>query len=265
MAFKVINLLGFGGVDSRESKLARDWASWLELPILLVALWIPIQWYLEETGTVSLEQARYFDWAMWGVFVFETVLLTTLVKDKRRYLKNNWMNLVIILGGLPWEWTYTPLAGALRSLRLLLMMYLLMRGFRRLRQYLANGRVGSTLLIAFLVVMVSGIVITRLDPSMGTIWDGMWWAWVTLSHTGYGDIVPKNEPGRLFGALIILLGVGLTAMLTATLSAFIIGGEVEKIEKEEAKGERLLEQVNARLERIERLLEEQQLNKTPPD
>ena len=258
MTIRVTHLLGFTGVDPRERVAAVKWGERLEWPVLLVALWIPVQWYLEETGAVTLATARYFDWVIWLVFVFETSLLTILVRDKRRYLTSNWMNLVIILAGVPAEWVYTPLVGALRNLRLLLMLFLLVRLSRRLRQYLVRGRVGVILAIIGIVVVLSGIIVSRLDPSVGSVWDGMWWAWVTLSHTGYGDVVPHNGAGRFFGAIIILLGVVLISLFTANLSAYLIGSEVEKVEKEEKEADALLRDVSTRLERIERMLEEQQ-------
>ncbi len=257
MAIKVTHLLGFTGVDARERSAAVKWGQHLEWPVLLVALWIPVQWYFEETGAVTLETARYFDWIIWLVFVSETALLTFLVHDKWRYLSNNWMNLVIIVAGIPAEWAYTPLVGALRNLRLLLMIYLLVRVSRRLRQYLARGRIGSMLAIIGVSVVLSGIIISRLDGSIGTVWDGMWWAWVTLSHTGYGDVVPRTGAGRFFAALIILLGVVLISLFTANLSAYLIGSEVEKVEKEEKEADVRLKDLSDRLERIERLLEAQ--------
>jgi voltage-gated potassium channel len=171
------------------------------------------------------------------------------------------MNLIIIFGGIPLEWTYTPLLGALRNLRLLLMLFLLVRVSRRLREYLSGGRIGTMLVIIGIVVVLAGIIVTRLDPSIGTVWDGMWWAWVTVTHTGYGDVVPRNGSGRFFGALVILLGVVLISLLTASLSVLLIGGEVKKVEREIEKDEHESEvgmrQVMERLERIERLLEEQ--------
>jgi voltage-gated potassium channel len=256
VAVNVSRLLGVTGVDPAERGKARAWAHRLEWPILLVALWIPVQWYLEETGAVGSVVSRYFDWAIWLVFLFETVLLTSLVRDKKRYLVNNWMNVVIILGGLPVEWQFTPLVGALRNLRLLLMMYILMRVSRRLREFLAKGRVGTILLIASIVVVLAGIIVTRLDPSMGTVWDGMWYAWVTMSHTGYGDIVPKTPAARVFGAFLILLGIVLVTVLTASLSVFLIGSEVEKVEKEEMESDLVLKRILARLENIERKLDD---------
>jgi len=261
---KVINLLGITGVDQHERPHALVWARRLEWPMLLVALWIPVEWYLEETGAVSMANARWFDWAIWLVFIFETTLLTFLVRDKRRYLRTNWMNLVIIFGGVPLEWTYTPLLGALRNLRLGIMIFLLIRVSGRLRQFLARRQVSTMLTFSAIAVVLSGIIATRLDPTMGSIWDGMWWAWVTLTHTGYGDIVPHTGASRVFGALVILLGVVLVSLLTATLSVFFIGSEVGKIEKEERKEDRLLQEVAERLDRIEKLLAEQQANSNPP-
>lgn len=254
---KAAQLLGICGVESHERAQARDWAKRLEWPMLVVVLWIPVQWYLEETSTLPLRLGKLGDWLIWLVFVFETVLLTTLVRDKLRYLRGNWMNLAIILGGLPIIWQYTPLAGLLRSLRLGLVLILVFRLSKTLRTLLVRHQLGTTLAVSLVLVLISGIVVTRLDPSVGDVWDGMWWAWVTVATVGYGDIVPHNPAGRLFGAVLILMGVVLVSLLTANLSAFLIGSEVEKVEKEEREADALLKDIATRLERVEKMLAEQ--------
>jgi voltage-gated potassium channel len=183
------------------------------------------------------------------------------VHDKKRYLLSNWMNLVIILAGVPLEWKYTPLIGVLRNLRLLLMMFLLMRLSHRIRSYLARGHLSIMMLITGIIIVLSGIIISRLDPSIGTIWDGMWYSWVTISHTGYGDIVPKTAAARFFGGILILLGVVLATVFTANLSVFLIGSRTEKNDqkekKEEAKSDENLQEIMKRLDHIERMLDEQ--------
>lgn len=254
---RAAQLLGICGVESHERTDARDWARRLEWPMLLVALWIPVQWYLEETRMLPPHLGRIGDWTIWLVFVCETVLLTALVRDKPRYLLGNWMNLVIIAGGLPIIWQFTPLVGLLRSLRLVLVMILLFRLSKTLRTLLVLHQLGTTLAVSLVVVLLSGIVITRLDPSIGSVWDGMWWAWATVATVGYGDVVPHNGAGRLFGAVLILMGVVLVSLLTANLSAFLIGSEVHKVEKEEREADILLKDIAARLERVESMLEEQ--------
>jgi voltage-gated potassium channel len=264
MASKVTHLLGIAGVDASERAIAVTWAQRLEWPVLLVALWIPVQWYLEETGTVSLTAAHWFDWVIWLVFLFETALLTSLVRDKKRYLLTNWMNLIIIIAGVPMEWTYTPLIGVLRNLRLLLMMFLLMRLSHRIHSYLARGHLGIMMLITGIIIALAGIIISRLDPSIGSIWDGMWYSWVTISHTGYGDIVPKTAGGRVFGGILIFLGVVLVTVFTANLSAFLIEADgkvtrgVRGVRKADKEAEANLQEILERLNRIEQLLEEKQ-------
>lgn len=245
------HILGIAGVSSHETHQARKWAAKLEWPMLAVAFWIPCQWYLEETDAIPMSLGRFADWLVWLIFLLETSLLTYLVRQKRSYLLHNWMNLLIIIGSIPLIWHYTPLAGLLRSLRLLLVFVLLTRLSKSIRSVLAHHQLGSTLAVAFLTMVFSGIIITRLDPAIDNIWDGIWWAWVTMSTVGYGDIVPQTGAGRLFGALLILFGVVLVSLLTANISAYLIGGEVKKVEHEEKDAEVLLKDIVARLERIE--------------
>jgi voltage-gated potassium channel len=222
-----------------------------------VALWIVVQWYLEETRAIPHELARVADWLVWAAFLLETAVLSAKVQDKRSYLLGNWLNLIIIIGGFPWFWEFAPLLGLLRSFRLILVVALLVRMSKSARKLLAQHKLGTTLGVALAAMVLSGIIMSRIDPSIGSVWDGMWWAWVTMATVGYGDVVPHTGAGRLFGALVILFGVVLISLLTANLSAFFIGSDVEKIESEERETDRLLKDMSARLEHIERLLEEQ--------
>lgn len=255
---KFTQLVGLAGVSSHEAPLAREWGRRLELPMLLIAILIPIQWYAIETSLVSPEVSHLLDWIIWLFFLGETVLLAFLVNNPAHYLLTNWMNPVIILAGFPIVWNNTPLVGILRNLRLLLLVVLALGLSKTLRRFLMRNRLGTTLGIALGVVVISGILITRIEPPMGNIWDGIWWAWVTVFTVGYGDIAPKSHSGRLFAGMLILFGVGLISLLTANLAAFLIGSEVEKVEKEEKEADVLLKDLAVRMERIERLLEQNQ-------
>ena len=253
----VIHLLGIAGVAEHERAEARRWARRFEWPMVAVALWIVLQWYLEETGVLSHAVARIADWLVWLAFLLETVILTAQVKNKRSYLFGNWLNLLIITAGFPWFWQYAPLIGMLRSVRLVLVLALLLRMSKSARKLLAQHRLGTTLIVAFFTMLLSGIIMSRIDPSVGDVWDGMWWAWVTMATVGYGDVVPHTGAGRLFASLVVLFGVVLISLLTANLAAFFIGSDVEKIEHEERESDRLLQDIAARLERVERMLEAQ--------
>ena len=61
---------------------------------------------------------------------------------------------------------------------------------------------------------------------------GLWWAVATLTTVGYGDIYPITPMGRVLGATIAILGIGMVAVPTGILSA----GFVEVLEKDNANG-----------------------------
>jgi voltage-gated potassium channel len=145
----VVHLLGIAGVAEHETASARHWARRLEWPMVGVALWIVLQWYLEETGGISNAIARIADWLVWLAFLLETLLLTVQVRDKRAYLFGNWLNLLIITAGFPYFWQFAPLIGLLRSVRLVLVVALLLRMSKSARRLLGQHKLGATLNVAF--------------------------------------------------------------------------------------------------------------------
>jgi voltage-gated potassium channel len=62
---------------------------------------------------------------------------------------------------------------------------------------------------------------------------GLWWAIATVTTVGYGDIYPITGLGKILGAFIALLGIGLIAILTAIISA----GFVEQFSNKKAKND----------------------------
>ena len=62
----------------------------------------------------------------------------------------------------------------------------------------------------------------------GSVLNSMWWAIVTLTTIGYGDAVPITPGGRIFTALIALVGIGLIAIPSGLLAAAL----TQKKEKE---------------------------------
>ena len=58
---------------------------------------------------------------------------------------------------------------------------------------------------------------------------GLWWAVATLTTVGYGDIYPITVTGRILGAIIAIMGIGMVAIPTGILSA----GFIEVLEKKE--------------------------------
>ncbi len=78
---------------------------------------------------------------------------------------------------------------------------------------------------------------------------------MTVATVGYGDIVPQSVAGKVFGAVVILSGVGFFSLLTASFSAYFISpGEVE-IEEEDIEEINQLKDIERRIDAMEKTLQ----------
>ncbi|HFD79173.1 MAG TPA: ion transporter [Gammaproteobacteria bacterium] len=248
-------LLGLSGVAEDERPRARRWGDWFEWPMILLAVWILVEWYVEAKGLYPKKYAVISDWVILTFFIAETFTLTLLVRDKWRYLRTNWLNLFIIITGLPVLWGAETYSAILRSLRLLLILPLLTKFSDVARRVLAHNQLGTTLLVTFVFTVMAGLLIAGIDPSIHSVWDGIWWAWVTVATVGYGDIVPHSPAGKIFGAILILFGVGFFSLLTANFSAYFVARGEKQIHEEEAEEIRRLALLEVRLKAMEETLE----------
>ncbi len=66
------------------------------------------------------------------------------------------------------------------------------------------------------------------DGAFANLGDAAWWTVVTISTTGYGDLVPKTPGGRIVGALAILAGMGLLSVFTATVASALTARRIQE-------------------------------------
>ncbi|MFC3041418.1 potassium channel family protein [Virgibacillus xinjiangensis] len=82
------------------------------------------------------------------------------------------------------------------------------------------------LLFIILLMVIAGTAIHYIEPDeFPTIFEGIWWAFVTAATVGYGDYVPHSLPGRALALLLILTGGGLIAFYISRFSAVAITHE----------------------------------------
>ncbi len=251
---RLTRLLGIAGVADHENHAARRWAMRLELPLLLISLWIPVQWYLEHTGQVEVGQGFWIDQLIWGFFLVEQLILLALVKEKVFYLKTNWLLVAVVAVGLPL--ILIEAVAFMLGLRLLRALLVLITALRLGRRYFRElGRhvfFAIGLMTAFLLVL-AGSLMPVLDPqTFDDFSDGAWWALVTLSTVGYGDLVPQTDAARAMGFVFVGLAVVWLALISASTAAFLVGLRMEASTQNE---ERIDMQMLSRLDRIEALLE----------
>ncbi|MCP4597112.1 ion channel [Neptuniibacter sp.] len=254
----LMRMVGLGGVDANENEKAKLWGKRLEAPMVLAAIWILIDWYLESKGLTTSYITFASDWLIWLVFLTELTIMSFLVDDRIRYLRQNWMSPLIVLAGLPVLWGVdTFYAGILRTMRLALTVGIFFRVSKDTRDLLSKHNLGITLFVCFVILIVSGLLISGIDPAFETPMDGLWWAWVTVTTVGYGDLVPQTTEGRLFGSVLILMGIAMFSMLTASFSVFFIEQDERELTEKEERNLQRIENLEIKLERIE-----EQLDKT---
>lgn len=261
---QVIRWLGVAGVAMHEREQARRWANRLEIPLLLVTLWIPLQWYLVYRGVITEDQGASLDELVWGMFLFEQVILLSLVHDRRYYLQTNWLTVGIVLLGLPLiVMGESGAVLALRFLRGLMVLIMFARLGKRYFRELGRHVAFSIALMTIFLVIVGGVLMPLLEPkSFHDFADGAWWAIVTLSTVGYGDYVPHTGSGRLLGAVFVVFGVIWMGLISASIAAFLVGLKVEAAAEDDQSVDlqmmRRLDRIEQSLKRLERHLEGKQ-------
>ena len=69
---------------------------------------------------------------------------------------------------------------------------------------------------------------SETEANIHSLWDGFWWAIVTVGTVGYGDRYPVSVAGRLVGLLLIFSGVGLMSLLTATIASVFVERKIKE-------------------------------------
>ena len=104
----------------------------------------------------------------------------------------------------------------------------------RLKYYLSlllrvfnNKRLRTVLSLILFFIVLFGFIFFITEPDVKSFSDGLWWALVTITTVGYGDITPMTTIGRLVASALMFLGLGLIASLTAVISVKFIQNFVD--------------------------------------
>lgn len=92
-----------------------------------------------------------------------------------------------------------------------------------------KGLVYSVIVCGF-IICLGGFGFTLLEPKVLTLSDGLWLAFTTAATVGYGDIVPSTTASRAFAILVVLLGLAVLSLVTASVSAIFVEAEERDFE-----------------------------------
>jgi voltage-gated potassium channel len=116
-----------------------------------------------------------------------------------------------------------------------------------------------SLVLCILILGLGGVGFWILEPRAITLSDGLWLAFTTAATVGYGDIVPSTHASRMFAVVVVLLGLAVLSLVTASVAAMFVETEERQIERD------LMQEIGALRTEVRSLRNEIRELRNPPD
>lgn len=216
-------------IDNGDTRASRIFDLSIQALILGSLVALPLETMAEVPEGVRW-WLRAFDVVTVIVFTLEYLLRIVLARQKLRFIFS-FYGLIDLLAILPF---YLALGVDMRSLRAF-RLFRLVRTFKIVRYNQAIRRFGRAVILAreeivlflgftLLMLYFSAIGIYYFEhqaqpEAFATIFDSLWWAVVTLTTVGYGDVYPITAGGRNFTFFVLLTGLGIVAVPTGLLAS----------------------------------------------
>lgn len=163
----------------------------------------------------------------WIAFGVDYAVRLALSERRWRFVRTNVLDLAVIA---------LPVLRPLRLLRLLALVAVLNRaGASSLRGRVVTYVIGATTLL----VACGALAVTEAErgndgATIENVGDGLWWAATTITTVGYGDRYPVTTTGRFVAAALMISGIALLGVVTATLASWLVERVTEAGEQDRA-------------------------------
>ena len=189
---------------------------------VLISLIVTTFFVLSDEVTVLL---NYVDNVICIIFLVDFIIRFKKANNKLVFMKWGWIDLI---SSIP----YIDFLRAGRVLRLirLIRVFRAFKATKLIFEHINRNKKQSALtsvaLISFLMIIFSSIAILQFEKDVNsnikTAEDAIWWSYVTITTVGYGDKFPITTEGRIIGAVLMTMGVGIFGTFTALVSSWFI-------------------------------------------
>ena len=229
---------------------------WLLVAIVANIVVLIVDSLFGSTSTMTSGVTRSWGWWIikvleWGftiLFTFEYYLRVYCLKHPMKYVLSFW-GIIDFLSIFPaYLSLFVPTTQALTVLRLLRVMRIFrifkLHRFQEEAYHLLTAMKNSAIkiLIFMLFVLVAAVILGTMmysfegdkNPSFDSVLTGIYWAVVTITTVGYGDVAPVTGAGRFLAVLVMLLGYSIIAVPTG-----IVAGETIAEHRRPSRGPKL--------------------------
>ncbi|WP_458781374.1 potassium channel family protein [Arthrobacter sp. D3-16] len=189
-----------------------DWPLTVTALIFLAAYAWQVIGRIEGSGALWLEAVM---WATWGIFAVDYVVNLWLAEDRSGWFLRNLHELLIVA---------LPFFRPLRLLRLVTLLSVLHRTLGdTLRGRVVTYVAGSAAMLVFVgALAVLDVEQSAPDAKIVTFGDALWWAMTTITTVGYGDMFPVTPMGRMVAAALMMSGIAVLGVVTASIAAWLV-------------------------------------------
>lgn len=198
-------------------------------------------------------------WQVWaerailGIFTIDYFVRLYIAPDKWHFFTSNICDLIAIF----------PFHTIFRAFRLLKAFPLLVpagfsafaglprvfaftyRPLKKAHTFFNTNSFKYIVFAATVMILFGGILIHFAEGMSYA--DGIWWAFVTTTTVGYGDISPTTFYGRLIAMFLMLIGIGMIGSITSTLTSYFLKTEARGVKNE------AIENIKAQLDHFDEL------------
>jgi voltage-gated potassium channel len=161
-------------------------------------------------------------------FIFFRLRKKPANETKTEFLKRRWAYLIAIIPvtfislNLFTLFDYTIILLFLGVLKIYAMIIVLKTTAKEIRKYPSKTKLDYATFILLLVIIFGSYIFLMVEkgvnPEVPNYESAIWYALVSMTTTGYGDIVPVTIIGRVIGVMLILSGMAYVSLVTATLA-----------------------------------------------
>lgn len=191
------------------------------------------------------------------------------------WIRNNWFYIVSIFPltficfNIFNLFNYVAIIGLIGIFRIYALYKVLQVTSKAVRKYPSKTKLDYATVVLFSVLIIGSflfyVIEQGVNPNVPNYESAMWYAIVSMTTTGYGDIVPVNPSGRILGVIFILSGMAYLSLATATLAYSFIDifrSDTRKALKElkdrNLMYEEKLDELNTKLDKIENKMDKRE-------
>ena len=192
---------------------------------LVLSIYVIIELWISTIVSYSVTVHKiltFIDTCICVIFLYDFFYRLYYHPNKMRFIRSNWIDFISAIPHMSYL-RIGRLARMIRILRFLRSSHLFFHLIRT-SSGVSLFQTFFILNIFFVLCMSISIYVVEnpVNPQFKTITDSIWWAIVTTTTVGYGDIVPITVEGRAIAVSLMIMGISLTSALTVVIVRYFI-------------------------------------------